>query len=221
MSNILAAKISIKGTRLHIQHRFTPDALPLEKQERTGVAGNDPEEWKRTCILNKNRAMVVLPQMIFGMFCANRDGAARHVKNGRGNAVKAFASTLQVLEDSILLTRNGSPIVLPDEPERILEGAPYSEMPDSAFILISAVVNPGTKARNVRYRVSCKPGWECSFALLFDKTIVSRQMLEQGIQAASKLVGLSNSRAIGHGRFRVQSLEFVDDAESLLDAIAA
>jgi len=39
MSNILQAKVRIKGTRPLFWHKFGPDALPLEKQERTGVAG--------------------------------------------------------------------------------------------------------------------------------------------------------------------------------------
>lgn len=216
MSNIVAAKVSIKGTRLHIQHRFTPDAIPLEKQERTGVPGNDPEEWKRTCIITKQREMYVLPQMIFSML-AGKDGAGRHVKKGKGSAVKDFASTIQMLEDVVLLTRNGSPITLPEVPEQILDGAPYVDMPEDGFVLVSAVVNPSSKARNVRYRVAAKPGWECSFTVLFDKTIVSRQQFEAAILAASKLVGLSNSRSIGHGRFKVSSLEFVENADDLLD----
>lgn len=218
MSNILAAKVSIKGTRLHIQHRFTPDAIPLEKQERTGAAGNDPEEWKRTCIITKQREMYVLPQMIFAMY-AGKDGAGRHVKKGKGSAIKDFASTLQILEDVVPLTRSGDPIPLPDCPEQVLDGAPYADMPDNGFILVSAVVNPSSKARNVRYRVTAKPGWECSFTALFDKTVISRQQFESATIAASKLVGLSNGRNIGHGRFRVEKLEIIENADDLLDTI--
>lgn len=34
MSNILTAQVQIRGTRAIIQHKFGPDALPLEKQEK-------------------------------------------------------------------------------------------------------------------------------------------------------------------------------------------
>lgn len=51
MANLLKATIEIRGTRPLIQHRFGPDALPLEKQERTGVAGHDPQEWRKTCMV--------------------------------------------------------------------------------------------------------------------------------------------------------------------------
>lgn len=44
MGNILNATVSIKGIRPLLWHAFGPDAIPLEKREKTGVAGNDPEE---------------------------------------------------------------------------------------------------------------------------------------------------------------------------------
>jgi hypothetical protein len=51
MANIIKARIEIRGTRPLLQNQFGPEALPLEKGERTGVAGNDPEEWRRTCMV--------------------------------------------------------------------------------------------------------------------------------------------------------------------------
>jgi len=40
----MIAEVSIEGLRPLLFHVFGPEALPLEKQERTDVTGNDPEE---------------------------------------------------------------------------------------------------------------------------------------------------------------------------------
>ena len=48
MSNILQAKVEVVGIKPFLFHAFGREAIPLQKGERTGVAGNDPEEWKRT-----------------------------------------------------------------------------------------------------------------------------------------------------------------------------
>ena len=59
------AMVKIKGTRSLLWHHFGPDALPLEKQERTGVAGNDPEEWKKTYLVTKDKQLYLDPSYIF------------------------------------------------------------------------------------------------------------------------------------------------------------
>lgn len=46
--SLLIADIKIKGTRPLLFNRFAIDTISLHKKEQTGVAGNDPEEWKRT-----------------------------------------------------------------------------------------------------------------------------------------------------------------------------
>ena len=210
MSHIVLANCRIKGNRPHIQHMFSPDSIPLEKQEKTGVAGRDPEEWKRTCQITPDREMFCTPMQLFGLFVAKNGGAAKHIKKGRmGSILSDMASTLQIIDDVVKLTRDGEPIILPEIPVEILEAEMGTkELPDDGFVLVSNVVNPSTKARNVRYRAACKAGWEVSFSCLFDKTIVSRPQFELCLDAAAKLVGLSNSRAIGYGRFDVVSLEF-------------
>ena len=38
MSNFVEAKIEILATRTLLQHQFGPEALPLDKGERTGVS---------------------------------------------------------------------------------------------------------------------------------------------------------------------------------------
>jgi len=44
MSNILQAKVEVVGIKPFLFHAFGREAIPLQKGERTGVAGNDPEE---------------------------------------------------------------------------------------------------------------------------------------------------------------------------------
>jgi len=76
MSNIVRARVTICGTRPLLQHAFGPEALPLEKGERTGVAGNDPQEWRRTCMITADGQLFIRGTYVFGML---RD-AARHTR---------------------------------------------------------------------------------------------------------------------------------------------
>ena len=43
---IICANVKISGTRPLLFNRFTEDAIPITKQEKWGVPGNNPEEWK-------------------------------------------------------------------------------------------------------------------------------------------------------------------------------
>ena len=61
MGNIVMARVSIKGTRPLLWHHFGPDALPLERQEKAGVAGNDPTEWRRTVLVDKEGRLYLEP----------------------------------------------------------------------------------------------------------------------------------------------------------------
>lgn len=189
--NIVKAAVEIRGTRPLLQHMFGPDALPLEKQERTGVAGNDPEEWKRTAMLTKDGQLYVLGTYIFSTVC----NGARHTKKGKGSIQPLVAATLQVLEDKVLLDR-----WLP-------EGGPTTDDTQPVYVYVTGVRNPATKARNVRYRLAASIGWRAQFTLLWDKTIVSREQMRAALNDAGILVGLANGRNIGFGRFDVVSFE--------------
>jgi hypothetical protein len=101
MSNIITAHIKIQGVRPLLWNAFTPEAIPLQKQEKTGVAGNDPEEWKKTVLITKDRQLYVEPTYIFGCL---RDGA-KHTKKGRGSIQSLVASTLQIVDDRIQVDR--------------------------------------------------------------------------------------------------------------------
>lgn len=198
MGNILTAQVTVRGTRPLLWHRFGPDALPLEKRERTGVAGNDPEEWRRTVLATKEGQLYLEPSYIFGCI---RDGA-RHTKKGKGSIQSLVAATLQVVDDRILVDR-----WLPD-------GVPEADDTMPVYMDIRSVRNPATKARNVRYRVAASTGWTLTFRILWDGTIVSRSEIQASVIDAGRLCGLGDGRSIGFGRFEVVSFEIKEEKRS-------
>ena len=195
MSNLVRANVSIRGTRALLQHMFGPEALPLEKAERTGVAGNDPEEWKRTCMVTPDGQLFVLGTYVFGML---RD-AAKHTRKGKGSIQALVAATLQVEDERILLDRH------------VPRDGPTTDPSQPVYIHVSGVRNPSTKARNVRYRLAAGAGWNAHFTLLWDKTIVSRDQMRAVLNDAGTLVGLADGRSVGYGRFKVEKFEDVSD----------
>ena len=194
-NNMLRARVEICGIRPLLQRMFGPDALPLQKGERTGVAGNDPEEWRRTMMVDRNGQMYVPHTYVFGMM---RD-AARHTRKGKGSIQPLVAATLQIEEEKVMLDR-----FLPKE------GDPTTDRTQPVYIDVSGVRNPATKARNVRYRLAAASGWKASFTMTWDKTIVSREQMRAVLQDAGPLVGLADGRAAGFGRFRVTLFEIVE-----------
>lgn len=195
--NIVRARVTIQGTRPLLQHAFGPESLPLEKGERQGVAGNDPSEWKRTCMVTRKGQLFIKPSYVFGCI---RD-AAKHTKRGKGSIQAVVAATLQV-EDSVVLIDRQLPA-----------GEPSRDPTESVYIDVCGVRNPSTKARNVRYRLACSPGWQCSFTILWDKTLVAREVMRAVLIDASILVGLGDGRSVGNGRFAILQFEELTDAK--------
>src|ERR1051326_8816126 len=101
MGNMLTAEVTIRGIRHVLWHHFGPDAIPLEKQEREGVAGNDPGEWRRTVLMTKERQLYFKANYVFG--CLRE--AAKYTKKGRGSIQSALSATLQVTDDRVLVDR--------------------------------------------------------------------------------------------------------------------
>lgn len=192
----LTASVTIESTRPLLWHVFTSEAIPLNgKRERTGVAGNDPDEWKRTVLINPERQLYLPPTAIFGCL---RD-AARFTRKGRGSIQPALVATLQVLDERVLIDR-----FLSDEPLPIDEEAPV-------FLHISSVKNPATRARNIRYRVVASSGWQATNRLTWDATLVSRNELQAVVIDAGRFVGIGSGRQIGYGRFAVTSFAVADE----------
>lgn len=201
MGNILVGELKIVGSRPLWQHRFGPDALPLEKQERTGVAGNDPYEWRRTCLVT-NKGQLYIPGDYF-FSCLKEAG--KHTRSGRASIMTKVAATVQVTDDRALLDRYypGWPCDAPFDPLTVDD---CSTDPDElVYIDVRGVKNPATKSRNVRYRLATAPGWKATVHLMWDKTIVARAQMEAVAIDAGRLVGLGDGRGIGMGRFEVES----------------
>lgn len=198
MGNMARVRVTIRGTRPLFQHFFGEDAIPLEKAEKTGVAGKDPEEWKRTRMVTEDGELYIRGDYVFACL---RDGA-KHTKKGRGSIQPFLVATLQIEEPIIPIGR------------KMPEGEPRkNDYTAPVYIDVRGVRNPSTKGRNVRYRLAASPGWRCSFTLLWDRTIVSREQMRAIARDASVLAGIGNGRSIGMGRFEVLSWEQLDDAE--------
>lgn len=205
MSNIVKARVTIRGTRTLLQHQFGPDAIPLVKGEKTGVAGNDPEEWRKTCMVGEDGKLFLPGTYVFSCI---KNGAV-HTKRGRGSVQPAVVSTLQVEDDVIFLNRrkpddenlSRETVLAPPDPETLV------------FVYVASVRNPATKGRNVRYRLATRPGWKCSFTLAWDKTVVPREIMKAVLRDAGTLGGLGDGIKIGCGRFEVVKYEELTDAQ--------
>lgn len=208
MGNMISAHVEIKGTRPLLQHYFGPDALPLEKQEKTGVAGHDPEEWRKTCLITKDGQLYVPPTYIFATL---REGA-RYTKKGKGSIQKSVVATLQVTSDRVLIDRHFPGFPNGHSFDALTAEPPPNDPELPVYLDIQSVRNPSTKARNIRYRIAASLGWSCSFDLLWDKTIVSRGEVETVVIDAGKLVGLADGRSIGMGRFVVEQFHVSQEA---------
>lgn len=198
-SNIVTVNVSIKGTRPLLWHRFGPDALPLEKKERTGVPGNDPQEWHSTFTSTEDGKLYMPGTYAFSALVEG----ARYTRKGRGNLQKSVAATLNVISDRLIVDRDLPADILTD-PDKY-----YNEYDEPVYIDVRGVRNPASKGRNIRYRIASSPGWETSFTITFDKTIVSREEIHTCLIDTGRLVGLADARSIGMGRFDIVSFEEV------------
>jgi hypothetical protein len=194
VANIAQATVRIVGTRPFLWHHFGEDAIPLERQERTGVAGNDPEEWRKTVLFTRDRQLYVGAEYVFG--CLR--GGAKFTKKGRGSIQSQVAATLQVVDDFVLFDR-----YLP-------EGEPPRDPQEPVYLDVRYVRNPASRAGNVRYRVAASKGWRTQFTLLWDPTIISAGLMESVVIDAGRLVGIGDGRNIGFGRFDMESFEVTE-----------
>jgi hypothetical protein len=204
MSNMLRATVSVEGTRPLLWHHFGADAIPTDKRkERTGVAGNDPEEWRKKVLVTRQGQLYILPTYVFATI---RDGA-KYTKRGRGSIQTAVAATLQVEDEIILVDRFFPGFPNGHDFDAAAAEAPPVNTASPVYLDVRSVKNPATKARNVRYRVATPSGWRAHFTLLWDRTVVSRNEIEAVIRDAGQLVGLADGRSVGFGRFSLQGFE--------------
>jgi hypothetical protein len=183
------AHVTIKGTRPLLWNHFSPDAIPLQAREKTGKAGHDPSEWKRSVLKTSDGQLYLEPSSVFG--CV-RDGA-KFTRQKRGTLQPLVAATVQVADERVLVDR-----FMPAEVEALREShaAPV-------YLDVRSVRNPATRARNVRCRVAASKGWTAVFSLVWDNTVVGEAEMECVLHDAGRLVGLGDGRGIGFGRFEV------------------
>lgn len=157
-------------------------------------------------LVTKDNQLYLESSYAFGCI---RDGA-KFTKSGRGSIQSKVSSTLQVLDDIILVDRF--------LPENIAELVNEKDMP--VYLDVRSVRNPATRARNVRYRVTASPGWKTTFQIIWDKTVVSRNEMEGVLRDAGQFWGLGGGRNIGYGRFIVNDFFYVYEhsRQSLFDS---
>ncbi len=193
------ALIGIQGTRPLWLHAFNVGILAPGRQEKTGTAGNDPEEWRKTVLVTENLQLYLPGEYLFGCL---RDGS-RHTKKGTGSIMSKVSSTLQILSDKVVIENR----CLPDKPENLKTINFTTNSSAPVYLDIRGVKNPTTKGRNVRYRVASSPGWEATFEVFWDATIVQESQMEAVLHDAGALVGVGDGRSIGMGRFKMTKWE--------------
>lgn len=201
MSKLVQAQIEVKGIRPLLWHAFGREAIPLKKGERTGVAGNDPEEWKRTVLTTKSGELFVRDTYFFACF---RNGG-KNTKKGRGSMMRDVGSTLQIVEMRVpILGEDGVVLTIPNwnggPPETLSE-----DFENPIYLHVDGVTNPGSRAKNVRYRVAAKEGWRAKLTARWDATIVNRNIMETIAIDGGRLHGVGDGRAIGFGRFEIEA----------------
>lgn len=188
----ILAKVEIKGTKPLLINTFPHDCLS-ERASRSGTTGNNSEEWKRTVLMNESRELYVLQSYFLGAF---KEGG-KYLKVGKGNLSKKIASVMEVCEDKIYL--NG--LRVPPDKDLLKKDS------EPVYLDVRAVVNPATKGRNLRYRIACKAGWECSFTVGWEDFVLSKENVKSCIENAGTFSGIGDGRAIGFGRFQVVKFE--------------
>ena len=204
-SKMSTAKVCIQGVRPLFWHVFGREAIPLEGQrkEKTGVAGNDPEEWRRTTSVTKDGQLYLAGTYAFSTITAG----SKFIKKGRGSIQADVNSTLQIADNRILVDRYFPGFPNGHEFDITKVDAPPEDPDLPVYLDVRAVVNPSTKGRNVRYRIVASPGWKAEFTIDFDNTLVSDNQIHAATRDAGKFIGIGNARKIGMGRFEVVSFE--------------
>jgi hypothetical protein len=191
------ATFTIKGLKPFLFHKFNIEAVTNTKKPKEGSSGNNPSEWKDTVFTEGRR--LYIPS--FYMQTAITAGG-KFVKIGRGTVSKQICSALNILDERLYFNRE-----LPKPIEDMTAEDLGTDSSKPIYIDIRGVSNPNTKGKNIRYRVALNPGWELTANIEWDDTIISTDQMKASIEALGKLVGLSNGRTIGYGRFEVK--EFI------------
>lgn len=192
------AEIKIRGIRPLIFNLFTVDSIPLTKVAKAGVAGNNPDEWKKSFSITDENQLYLESRHIFG--CLRAGG--KFIPKSRGTLESDVSATLQVNSERLLLNR------FIDSLENV------SKDPNNlVYVDVRPVARRGVK--NIRYRLATSPGWETDFQICWDSTLISAQQMESVCIEAGAFAGLGDARKIGFGRFEVLQFKVYDVNETL------
>lgn len=192
---LIKAEVQIKGTRPILFNNFSIDSIPLVKRERTGVAGNNPDEWKKTFLATSEGQLYLKSDYIFSCL---REGA-KHTPKGRGTMESNISGSLQVINDKLYLNR----YVPLDEMEIT------SDDSQPVYIDVRPVTRRGVK--NIRYRLATSVGWEIKFIIMWENTLINREQMKAICIDAGAFAGLGDARKLGFGRFEVVSFELLEE----------
>lgn len=189
---LYAAHVHIRGTRPFIFNRFTEEsiALPNEKKELQGVAGKNPEEWKKTFNSTAEGQLYIDGSYIHRCLI----NAAKFTKRG---LQAQLAATLETVDDYIFFKNR----TIPQDLNEISRDSNHE-----VYIDVRSVKIPRTSGRHIRYRLAVSKGWELNFSIIWEATIVGKELMESVCIDAGLLVGIGDNRVNGFGRFEV--LEF-------------
>lgn len=150
------------------------------------------DEWKRTVYLSNNRDGTLIMPALNIEACIRM--AAKGHKIGRSAARTFVASAVQITEDEIPLTVDGSTITLDD-----VENHKW-------LFTTTAVIQ---RARINRTRVSLPVGWTLDFKVMCTSDVVSPDFLKLLLEEAGSKCGLGDWRpsAPSPGRFGKFELE--------------
>jgi hypothetical protein len=99
--SIIRAEVEFEGIKPLLYNSFALEVLSLKRSEKTGTAGNNPEEWKRTVKVTES-GQLYLP-FSYAFACAIN--GAKMLRKGKGTYQKDVAATLEILDEKILLNR--------------------------------------------------------------------------------------------------------------------
>lgn len=194
----MKALVKIRGIKPFLFHKFNIESLQEMAKPKSGSSGNNPDEW-RTSFFHDDGHLYMPGSYII----AALKGGSVYTKVGRGTIQKTWISGVQVMEEKIHFSAH-MPKGWQD-----METKDFPQDPTlPVFLDVRMVANPNTKGRNIRYRVGMGAGWECTFNLEVDPTLLSKQQVRKVLEDTGKLNGIADGRTLGYGRFSLEQCDF-------------
>lgn len=193
-------KVKIRGVKPIVFHKFNIEVITSLTKNKSGSAGNNPEEWKKSFYHEDGK--IYMPDMYVFSCLKN---ASVYTKAGRGSIQKTWISAVQINPTKIFLDRQMFDGWENIEPVFIEK---YTDPSLPVYIDIRMVSNPNTKGKNVRYRVACSPDWTAEFDITIDDNLISKAQAAKVIEDGGKLQGIADLRTLGYGRYEVQYIDW-------------